>query len=211
MDLEFENQMEVAQLKHPAAALGEKVHTPKVVDDKSPNPCLRMRRNSGNNLFPPRRALLAGKEQGIEEESRMARAGLEGGQIQDPGLPCELEPKAIGQQDQRPAGDFLRTRPADKATQRLSKSITNGRQGQPCPPLGELTEHISVQEDLVEKRRRYSMPRAASPPGPGRPRSLAESTLATSRSESSNPGSATGGFRMFCIHTCELSRTPNDS
>jgi len=74
MDLEFENQMEVAQLKHPAAALGEKVHAPKVVDDKRPNPCLRMRRNSGNDLFPPRRALLAGKEQGIEEESRMARA-----------------------------------------------------------------------------------------------------------------------------------------
>lgn len=197
MDLELENQVKVAQLKHPAATVGEKLHAAKIVDDESANPRLSQHRNSCKGLLPARSAFLACNEQGVEEGGGFSGAWLECGQIQDPGFPCELEPKAIGQQDQWAAGDLVGTRTVDKALQCLAESITKGWQGQACPPLGQLTEGVSVQQGLAEKRQGNSTSWTASPLGPNRPGSLAQSALSAPRSESSNPSSATGGFRMF--------------
>ena len=197
MDLKLENQVEVAQLKHPAATVGEKLHAAKIVDDESANPRLSQHRNSRKGLLPPRSALLACDEQGVEEEGGFSGAWLECGQIQDPGFPCELEPKTICQQDQWAARDPFWTRTVDKAKQRPAESITKGWQGHACPPLGQLTQGVSVQQGLAENRQGHSMPGTASPLGPNRPGSLAQSTLSAPTSESSNPSGATGGFRMF--------------
>ena len=197
MDLELENQVEVAQLKHPAATVGEKLHATKIVDDESANPCLGLRRDSCKGMLPARSTLLACDEQGVEEEGGFSGAWLECGQIQDPGFACELEPKTIGQEDQRAAGDLVGTRTVHKAMQCLAESITKGWQGHACPPLGQLTQGVSVQQGLAENRQGHSMPGTASPLGPNRPGSLAQSALSAPRSESSNPSSATGGFRMF--------------
>jgi len=96
MDLELEKEVEVAQLKHPTATVGEKLHATKIVDDESANPCLGLRRDSCKGMLPARSTLLACNEQGVEEESGFSGAWLERRQIQDPRLPLELKPQAIG-------------------------------------------------------------------------------------------------------------------
>ena len=110
-----QEQVEVAELEHPAVLAGDAAHTGQIVSHEATNAALGCRREGGQRAPPARGALLAREQQGVEEDGAPAPAGTQGGQIQDPGAAGEVKPEPIRQQHERARRQRLGAGPGDEA------------------------------------------------------------------------------------------------
>ena len=93
-----------------------------------------------------------------------------------------------------------------KALKHLSKSITEIRQGNLRPAVGQVPKREPFEKDLVEDLGGHPDTRATALAGANRPGSFAATALPAPASKVQDFGLTTRGFRMLSVHTRELSR-----
>lgn len=120
--LQFQEQMEMAKLQHPATLVGDPAHAGKIVYDHGLDAARSLWRDRRDGLLPARSAFLSGEQQRIEECRAVAVARFKRRQVQDPWHSIELEPQAIGQEHERSCRNLLRTGSGNKSTQRFAGS-----------------------------------------------------------------------------------------
>jgi len=206
LDLQFADEMKVAELKDPVMLFGNSLHAIQIVDDKRARPKLGFGGKMLEYLFPAKSALFARQEQGIEEDSGLSRTRLHGHEVEHPGPSAEVKAQAVGQEGERPAGKCLGIGAGHKALKHLSKSITEIRQGNLRPAVGQVPKREPFEKDLVEDLGGHPDTRATALAGANRPGSFAATALPAPASKVQDFGLTTRGFRMLSVHTRELSR-----
>ena len=206
LSLEFQDQMEMAELKNPVVVLGQVLHPRQVVDDNRADSTSYRGWQSGKNSFPFARSFSAREQDGIQKEGDVFGRRLHGGEIENPRFVSKIKPQTVGHQDQRAARQSVRIRSGCEPAQRLAESISETRQGKLRPPLSQVAERTAFEENLFQDPISHTDGRAAALAGADRPGPQAAGALASPVSETTNFGSTTGRFHMLSFHTCELFR-----
>lgn len=190
------DQVEVAQLEHPALAARQPFDPPHIVAHEGLNP---RRQGAGNRLEDPGPLadLLAPREQDrIQEDGPIVPTGLDGHEIEHPRLPLEAEPEPIGQEDEGPRGGGRRARRRRDAGEQPAEPGAEGLRRHAVVSAREALQGLVLSQHAVEQP--GSEPQAGASPlaGAGPPRPLAGLALTAPRAKVVNRSLATGRFRM---------------
>jgi hypothetical protein len=196
--------MEVTQLQHPSALMGDSSHARQVVDYHSANSLAGRLRNVFQRFFPTSESFGPRKQYGIQEHGVIALTGFQRHQIQHPWFALELEPQSVGQEHQRSQRYGLRAGSGYKTLECFPEAISIGGQRQGGAPSRQLAKRETVLEDPAKDCGRVAMNWATTFLRPNGPCTSALHTLSAAPSKPANSCSTTGGFRMFEVHACEL-------
>ncbi len=174
LTVKLEEQMEVTQLQHPSALMGDSSHARQVVDYHSANSLAGRLRNVFQRFFPTSESFGPRKQYGIQEHGVIALTGFQRHQIQHPWFALELEPQSVGQEHQRSQRYGLRAGSGYKTLECFPEAISIGGQRQGGAPSRQLAKRETVLEDPAKDCGRVAM------------------------------NWATTFFRMFEVHACEL-------
>lgn len=194
--LQAADQVEVAQLEHPALAASQPFDPPQIVAHEGLDP---RRQGAGNRLEDPGPLadLLAPREQDrIQEDGPIVPTGLDGHEVEHPRLPLEAEPEPIGQEDEGPCGGGRLARRRRNAGEQAAEPGAEGLGRQVVASAREALQGLVLSQHAVEQPGIEPQAGAAPLAGAGPPRPLAGAALPAPRAKAVDRSLATGRFRM---------------
>jgi hypothetical protein len=201
--LQAADEMKMAELYDPTLARAEPDNSGNLVGDRGPDASVNGGGDRCECLRPALHVLSALPEDRVEEDGSILMTRLDRHHIQDPVLSSKAKVKSVQDQNQRSSWQAQMPRSRYELLQRSTKMPTQSLMRKTVAS-GESFQCATLQQDCLQNSRTRSPRLVASPFLADSPRPLAVTALTTSRTEVTDFGSATRGFRVPRMHAREL-------